>query len=115
MVLNINDNKIIKRFVTTIVAPVGKERLYEKYSPKINETTDTTAEATVTFLKELQRLIAVRGGKIIREDTSNAPIILIPITTVMAVSTARIVLKTETFTPVAFAKSSSKVIAKILL
>ena len=45
---------------------------------------------------------------------SSAPIILMPSTTVTAVSTAMTLLYSSAFVPVALAKSSSKVTANIL-
>ena len=78
-------------------------------------TTDIIADVITTPLKLLHTLIAVRVGITIRLDIKSEPIIIIPRTTVTAVSTAKIILYIPEFTPVAFAKFSSKVTAKILL
>jgi len=51
--------------------------------------TDIAAEVTTTDLKLRQRHMAERAGKIMRLEISSAPIIRMPSTTVMAVSTAR--------------------------
>ena len=56
-----------------------------------------------------------RLGKIMRLDIRSAPIILIPITTVTAVSTARNPIYNPALVPVALAKFSSNVTANILL
>ena len=54
-------------------------------------------------------------GKIINADMSIDPMILIPITIVIAVKIAINILNASTFIPVALANSSSNVSAKILL
>ena len=68
-----------------------------------------------TFLKLEQSLMDVSAGKTIRLEIRRVPIILIPTTIVTAVSTAIRVLKKSTLMPVALAKSSSKVMANIIL
>ena len=65
------------------------------------------AEHITTVLNRLHIRIEVMAGKIIRLDMSREPIIFIPTVMVRAVRNA--------FVPVAFAKLSSKVTAKILL
>ena len=55
--------------------------------------------------------MAVSAGKMTRLEISIAPIIRMPSTMVRAVSTDRRVLYSPTFTPVARAKLSSKVMA----
>ena len=52
------------------------------------QTHDTAAETAVTARKLLQTRIEVSAGKIIRLEISRAPIILMPTTTVTAVSSA---------------------------
>ena len=68
-----------------------------------------------TLLKLEQSLMDVSAGKTIRLEIRRVPIILIPTTIVTAVNTAINVLKKSTFIPVARAKSSSKVMANIIL
>lgn len=77
--------------------------------------TEIIADIITTPLKLLQTLIAVNDGITIRLDIKREPIIIIPRTTVIAVSTAKIMLYIPAFTPVALAKFSSNVTAKILL
>ena len=76
---------------------------------------DTAADTAVTARKLLHTRIEVSAGKIIKLDINNAPIILMPTTTVTAVSTAIRVLYSPVFVPVAAAKVSSKVTAKMRL
>ena len=99
----------------TIVAPVGVSSIYEKARPIIKHTADKTAEHITTLLNLLHTRIDVSAGKIIRLEIRSVPIILIPSTTVTAVRTDNTVLYNPVFTPVALAKLSSNVIAKIRL
>ena len=110
------NEKIIKiiMFIPTILAPVGVEKRKETTIPTNTQKTDIIADKIITPLKLLHTLMAVKAGKITRLEISNAPIILIPSTIVIAVSRARSILYKFVLTPVAFAKFSSKVIAKIL-
>ena len=71
-------------------------------------------EQITTPRKLLKRRMAVRAGKITREEISMAPIIRMPSTMVSAVRMASSVLYRETRTPVAAEKFSSKVTAKSL-
>lgn len=103
------------RFDKTTVAPVGESRAYDEKMPIRNAAIEKIAEVIITERKLLHIKRDESAGKIIRLEISIAPIIRIPITMVTAVSTARRVLKIPVLTPVAFANSSSKVIAKILL
>ena len=77
-------------------------------------TTDVTAAQTTTPRKLRNSRMAVRAGKITREEISMAPIIRMPSTMVSAVRTAIRVLYRSTFMPVAREKFSSKVTAKSL-
>ena len=70
-------------------------------------------DENTTDLKLLHILIEETVGKIISEEISNAPIIFIPITTVIAVRAEISILYTVAFVPVALAKFSSKVTANI--
>ena len=103
------------KFAITTVAPVGESSMNEAIMPIIKATTETIAEVMTTAPKLLQIRRAERAGNIIRLDISIAPIIRIPTTMVTAVKTAISEWKRVVFVPVAFAKESSKVIAKILL
>ena len=58
--------------------------------------------------------LAIRQGNKIRLEINMVPIILMPSTMVTALKNAIIILKPDTGSPVALAKFSSKVIAKIL-
>ena len=62
----------------------------------------------------MKRRMAERAGKMMRLESSIAPIMRIPSTTVSAVRTDRIVLYVPTRTPVARAKDSSNVTEKSL-
>ena len=109
-----NTANIIALTATTL-APAGIEKANETKRPIKKHTTEITAETTTTFLKVLHTLIAVSAGKIIRLEISMAPIILIPITIVIAVRNAIKALSLSVFTPAALAKLSSSVTAKSLL
>jgi len=98
-----------------MLAPAGVEKAKDAIIPKKKQTIDTIDEEITTDLKLLHTLIEVRAGKIIRLDISIVPMILIPTTIVIAVKNAMSILYPFTFVPVAFAKFSSKVTAKILL
>ena len=80
--------KNIKRFIITILAPVGVPHIYEQNIPIKKHTIDITAEDIITDLKLLNTLIDDNAGNIIRLDINNEPINLMPITMVIAVSTA---------------------------
>jgi len=79
------------------------------------QNTDTIAEQIVTLLKLLKILIADNGGKITRAETSKDPTRFMARTTITATITAMSKLYIPAFVPVACAKLSSKVTAKILL
>ena len=72
--------------------------------PMQKQTTDTTAELTVTERKVVHTRMEVRAGKMIRLEISKVPIIRMPSTMVTAVSTAIRVLYSPALTPVAWAK-----------
>ena len=82
-------------------------------SPSQRQTTEITAAFRVTVRNVRQIRMADRAGNTIRLEISSAPIIRIPRTITMAVSRAIRVLYTSDFVPVARAKFSSKVTAKI--
>ena len=76
---------------------------------------DRITENTVTDKKLLNIHMADKAGTITKADISKEPTNFIEITTITAISIARIKLYVFALVPVAFAKSSSKVIANILL
>ena len=100
---------------TTILAPVGVEYIYDKIRPNHKQIIDTKAELRVTVKNLFAKRIAVNGGKTIKLVISNAPIKRIPTTITNAVKNAITILKPSVLVPVALAKFSSKVTAKILL
>ena len=110
----VNKSKAM-RFTTTTVAPAGVENRKENTRPIKKQTTATMDEAIITPLNPLHTRIDVRAGKIIKLEISRSSINRIPITMVMAVKNAKMILYRPTFVPVAFAKLSSNVTAKILL
>ena len=77
-----------KRFIITIVEPVGESIEYERASPDIKQNEETTAESITTDLKLLQICIDVRAGKIRSDDIRSAPISRMPIIVVVAVRKA---------------------------
>ena len=97
----------------TTVAPTGVEKVKEMVSPTQKHTIEVAAAQRMTPRKLLNRRMAVRAGKITREEMSIAPIIRIPSTMVRAVRMASRVLQASTCSPVAREKLSSKVTAKI--
>ena len=105
----------VKIFTTTILAPAGVAWKYEIIIPVQKQDTATTAEHIVTVLNLLKILMDVREGNITRLEISKAPIMRIPSTMVRAVKNAISILYALVFTPAAFAKVSSKVMANNLL
>ena len=93
----------VKRFTRTAPYIRGSVERLEEILPAKNDT------EYKTILEDCRDTV----GKIISEEISNAPIIFIPITIVVAVSAAMSILYAEAFVPVAFAKFSSNVTAKI--
>ena len=78
-----------------------------------NEITEISAEEKITCLNFLNTCIEESAGKIIILDINKVPIILIPITIVIAVKEANKILKSLVWIPVAFANDSSNVTEKI--
>ena len=101
------------RSVTTTDAPTGAASKKEAVSPAQKQAPDDTPAQITTPRKLLNSRMAVRAGKMIREEMSMAPIIRIPSTMVRAVRMLSRVLYRSTFSPVAREKLSSKVTAKI--
>lgn len=102
-------------FAAIMVEPTGVPNKIDKIKPKNAHTTDIIAELIVTPLKLLNTLIEDNAGKIMRADTSSEPTKFIATTITTAIIVAKKMLKTPIFVPLAFAKFSSKVTAKILL
>ena len=111
MIVNTRNTRI---FTVTMLAPVGVEYTKEQRIPAKTQNTETTAEQITTKRKLLQRRIAVSAGKIIKLEINSEPIIRIPSTMVTAVKNANSMLYNPARVPVALAKFSSKVTAKIL-
>lgn len=103
------------RFVITIVEPTGVESKIEPTIPKPEQHTEMMAEQMITFLKLLNTLMDESAGKIISAEISKVPTSFIASTMIMAVMIAISMLYAFAFTPLASAKFSSKVTAKILL
>ena len=82
--------------------------------PIIAQVTEIIAELIITEKKLLKILIAERAGKMISAEIRSAPTRFIASTITTAVITAIRVLIAFVFVPVADAKFSSKVTAKIL-
>ena len=101
------------RFAATTVAPTGVDQAKDTVSPAQKHPADVTAAQRVTPRKLRKSRMAVKAGKITREEISMAPIIRIPSTMVSAVRMARRALYRSAFRPVAREKLSSKVTAKI--
>lgn len=76
------------------------------------EMTEIRAEEKITCLNFLNTCIEERAGKIIILDINKVPIILIPITIVIAVKEANKILNNLVWIPVAFANDSSNVTEK---
>ena len=110
----------------TIVEPIGnvlplnpkndlyKENVICKNIAVTKHKSEIIAEEMVTDLNVLNILIDVKAGKIISAETSNEPTSFIAITMMIAITIATIKLYTLVLTPVARAKPSSNVMAKIL-
>ncbi len=99
---------------TIIVAPTGVLSRMEDKIPNRAQHTEMIPELMITDLKLLNTRILDRAGKMISADTSSAPTRFIAITTTTPIIVANKMLNSSVFTPEAFAKFSSKVIANIL-
>ena len=99
----------------TMVGPTGVPVAMERTIPKAVQTTEITAEQMVTDLNDLNTLIALKAGKMMRADINNEPTRFIAKTIITAVITAMTILYKLALTPVAREKFSSKVTANILL
>ena len=102
-------------FTATMVEPTGVEKRIESRMPVTAQTTEMTAEEITALLKLLKMRIEASAGKIISAEMRSEPTRFIARTIMIAVMTAMSRLYKSAFAPVAFAKVSSKVTAKILL
>ena len=98
----------------TIVAPTGVDAKIDTRIPTTAQMTESTAEHTITARKVLNRRIADNAGKIIRAEIKSEPTRFIASTITNAVISAIKRLYKLVRNPVAWAKVSSKVTAKIL-
>lgn len=111
----IPNNINAKRFATITAGPICKFKIQAAKNPIMKDNIETKRDVKTTDLKLLQIRIAVKVGNIITPEIKTAPIILIPTTIVIAVKRDIITLYNSALIPVAFAKFSSNVMAKILL
>ena len=72
----------------TIVGPTGVSNKIDAMMPIAVQSTDMTAEQIVTDLNDLNILIALKAGKIIKAEMSNEPTRFIAKTMIIAVITA---------------------------
>lgn len=98
----------------TMVEPTGVPARIATRIPISEQTTEVTAAATVTEKKLLKMRMAERAGNTTKADTRSAPTRFMASTIMTATMMAISRLKSVVFTPVARAKFSSKVMAKIL-
>ena len=104
-----------RKSTATIVDPTGVPAKRETRIPINAQITDEIAEKIVTILKFLKIYIADIAGKIISAEINKEPTKFIAKTIITAIKIAITRLYKKTFVPDAVAKSSSKVIEKILL
>lgn len=98
-----------------IVEPTGVPNKIDKINPIKAHAIEIQAEQIVTPLKLLNTRIAESDGNIIKAETKREPTKFIATTITIAIIVARNILNNFIFVPLAFAKFSSKVTAKILL
>ena len=99
----------------TMVDPTGVPARMDIRIPVNAQMTESMAEHMVTDRKLLNRRMADSAGKITRAEISREPTRFMASTMITAMMTAIRRLYIPAFTPVACAKPSSKVTAKILL
>ena len=100
---------------TTIVAPTGVPATIDIKIPAADVHAASTPEHIVTLKKLLNILMAEIAGNTTRADISSQPTRFIATTITTAITTAMSKLYAPALVPVAFAKFSSNVTAKILL
>ena len=101
--------------IETIVEPTGVPAKIDRIIPIKAQNTDRIAEHITTEQKDLYILIAEIAGKITNAEINKEPTKFIANTIMTAIMIAINRLYNSTFVPVALAKLSSKVTAKILL
>ena len=99
----------------TIVEPTGVPARMEIRIPAVALSTDITAALIVTERKDLKSRIADSAGPITSADINSYPTRFIASTMITAITTAISRLYALALVPVALAKFSSNVTAKILL
>jgi len=103
------------RSATIIVAPTGVSSRIDASMPNKAHITDRIADDSVTAKKLLNTRILDRAGKMISAETNREPTRFIAITITIAIIVAISMLYKSVLVPLALAKFSSKVRAKILL
>ena len=98
-----------------MVAPTGVEARMEMMIPTTAQNTAMVADEIITDKKLWNTRMEETAGKIISAEINKDPTSFIASTIMVAVITAMSKLYLSAFVPVAFAKFSSKVMAKILL
>lgn len=98
-----------------MVEPTGVPARIEINIPNVAQITENIAAQMVTLLKLLNIRIADTAGKITSAEINNEPTKFIARTIITAIIIASKKLYDVVFVPVALAKSSSKVMANILL
>lgn len=101
--------------IITIVEPTGVPAVIEIRIPVAAPIAEKMQEKTVTFLKLLNRCIAEIAGKIMSAEIKSEPTRFIARTMIVAITVAITIFSMRVGVPQANAKSSSKVIANILL
>ena len=101
--------------IITIVEPTGVSVNIETRIPTSAPNTEKTHEATVTLLKLLKISIEDTDGKMMSAEIKSVPTRFIARTITVAMTEARTTFRIFVRVPQANAKSSSNVIAKILL
>lgn len=100
---------------TTMVGPIGVASIIENKNPVTVQVIDVITEQIITERKLLKTRIDDSAGKIISADTSSEPTRFMASTITTAIITAMRKLYSFALVPVATAKFSSNVTAKILL
>ena len=114
MVLAMKQMRNATMSAATIVEPTGVPARMAAMIPVSEQITEIVAAATVTVKKLLKTRMAESAGKTTSAETSKAPTRFMARTIIAAIMIAIRRLKKLTLTPVARAKFSSKVMAKIL-
>ena len=96
----------IIEFKHTIVPDVALLKVYEIKMPLTIEMSDIIAEANIVFLKLVLSCNALAAGKIIRDDASKSPTILMDNTTITAANSIRTKFSKPTLMPETLADSS---------